>query len=363
MNRSWAAFGMTAALATTLVTGCSVDSANKKGADASSGAKSGAENKTVTLVTHESFVMDDKLKAEFTKQTGYQLKIQKSGDAGALANKLVLSKDNPAGDVVFGIDNTFASRVSKAGVVENYTSSKAPASAQTYALPDGQGKGQLSPIDYGNVCVNVDDAWFTKHGKPKPKSMDDLTKPAYRNLMVAPGAASSSPGMAFLLTSIGKYGENGWQKYWTGLMNNGLKLTSGWSDAWSVDYSAGEGKGKRPIVVSYDSSPAATLDASGKTTTSILPDSCFRSVEYAGVLKGAKNPEGAKAFVDFLNGKKFQESLPTSMYVFGVDSSVALPKEWQRNVQKVTKPVTVEPKTIDAKRSDWLTQWQDVTSK
>lgn len=359
-------FGMAAALGASALSGCSVDSSKDSARDTATSATSGAKsaaNKTVTLVTHESFVMDDKLKAEFTKATGYVLKVQTSGDAGALANKLVLSKGNPSGDVVFGVDNTFASRVAKAGVLDDYTSTKAATSASTYDLPDGQGKGQLNPIDYGNVCINVDDAWFKKNGKNKPTSLDDLTKAEYKDLMVAPGAASSSPGMAFLLATIGKYGQDGWTGYWTKLMNNGLKLTSGWSDAWDVDYSAGKGKGKRPIVVSYDSSPTATLDKSGKSTTSILTNTCFRSVEYAGVLKGAKNADGAKAFIDFMEGKKFQEALPTSMYVFPVDSSVALPKEWKENVQKVDKPFSVDPKTIDEKRSDWLTQWQDVTSK
>lgn len=336
---------------------CSVEDTKTKSPSASGG------NKTVTLVTHESWAPDAKVMAEFTKQTGFTVKVQKSGDAGTLANKLVLAKNNPSGDVVFGIDNTFASRVAKEGVLESYTSKAAAASTSKYDLPEGQGKGMLSPIDTAAVCVNVDDAWFTKNGKKKPSSLDDLTKPEYKNLMVAPGASSSSPGMAFLLATIGTYGEKGWQPYWTKLMNNGLKLTSGWSDAWNVDYTAGEGKGSRPIVVSYDSSPAFTVDKAGKTTTSALANTCFRSTEYAGVIKGAKNPEGAKAFIDFMNGQSFQTSLPNSMYVFPVDSSVALPSEWAKNVKPADKTIDVSPADIDKNRQTWLTQWKDVTSK
>lgn len=339
------------------VAACSVDSSTST---SSSGA---APNKTVTLVTHESWAPDKAVMAEFTKKTGYTVKVSKSGDAGTLANKLVLAKNNPTGDVVFGIDNTFASRVTKEGVLEPYTSKAAAASTSTYDLPDGQGKGVLSPIDTGAVCVNVDDAWFTKNNKKKPASLDDLTKPEYKNLTVAPGASSSSPGMAFLLATIGTYGENGWKPYWTKLMNNGLKLTSGWSDAWNVDYTAGEGKGSRPIVVSYDSSPAFTVDGSGTSTTSALGNTCFRSTEYAGVIKGAKNAQGAKAFIDFMNGKSFQKSLPNSMYVFPVDSSIELPPEWAKTVKPAQKTIDVSPATIDEQRQTWLAQWKDVTSK
>lgn len=336
---------------------CSVES--KKSAPSASGSSSG--DRTVTLVTHESWAPDAKVMAEFTKRTGYTVKVQKSGDAGTLANKLVLAKNNPSGDVVFGIDNTFASRVAKAGVLESYTSKGA--SASKYELPQGSGKGMLSPIDTASVCVNVDDAWFAKHGRKKPAGLDDLVKPEYANLMVAPGASSSSPGMAFLLATIGAHGENGWKPYWEKLMKNGLKLTSGWSDAWNVDYSAGEGKGGRPIVVSYDSSPAFTVDAAGRTTTSILPDTCFRSSEYAGVIKGAKNPQGAKAFIDFMNGTSFQKSLPESMYVFPIDASVALPTSWAKNAKVADSKDDVSPAEIDKNRQTWLTEWKDVTSK
>lgn len=338
---------------------CSVEST--KSASPSSGQSSA--NRTVTLVTHESWAPSDAVMAEFTKRTGYTVKVRKSGDAGTLANQLVLAKNAPNGDVVFGIDNTFASRVAKAGVLEQYTSKAAPASASKYALAQGSGRGVLSPIDTASVCVNVDDAWFTRHGTKKPASLDDLTKPQYKNLMVAPGASSSSPGMAFLLATIGAHGENGWKPYWEKLMKNGLKLTSGWSDAWNVDYTAGDGKGDRPIVVSYDSSPAFTVDAAGRTTTSVLPDTCFRSSEYAGVIKGAKNPQGAKAFIDFMNGSSFQKSLPDSMYVFPVDASVTLPEQWAKNVTVADPKVDVSPAEIDTNRQTWLTEWKDVTSK
>lgn len=301
--------------------------------------------------------------AHFTKSTGYAVKVIKSGDAGALANKLVLTKGDAQGDVVFGIDNTFASRVAQAGVLESYTSPDMPKSAQRFVLPEGQGRGQLSPTDYGNVCVNVDDAWFTKHKLAKPTSFEDFTKPAYKNLMVVEGASTSAPGLSFLLATIAKYGVNGWQSYWNQLVKNGVKIDSGWDDAWNVDYTAASKTGTRPIVVSYDTSTAATLDKAGKTTTSTVESTCFHSGEYAGVLKGAKNEAGAKAFIDFLYSKPFQASLPEAMYSLPVDDSVALPKQWSDNVTIAKRTLDIPPATIDANRKKWLTQWQDVTSR
>ncbi len=248
----------------------------------------GEASKRVVLVTHESFVMSKELQQQFEDQSGYDLVVKASGDAGALTNKLVLTKDDPTGDVVFGIDNTFGSRAIDEGILAPYAATL-PEGAEAYALP-GDDDHELTPVDTGNVCVNVDDTWFADKGIPEPGTLDDLLEPEYRDLFVIPGATTSSPGLAFLLATIAEYGEDGWQDYWTRLMANGAELTQGWSDAYEVDFTQGGGGGDRPIVLSYDSSPAFTVDGQGGTTTSALLDTCFRQTEYAGVLPARRTP-------------------------------------------------------------------------
>lgn len=313
----------------------------------------------VVLVTHESFSLPKPLMKEFEEESGYDLVVRGSGDAGVLTNKLVLTKDDPLGDVAFGVDNTFASRALDEGVFASYDA-QLPAGADQYRLP-GDDDHDLTPIDTGDVCVNVDDTWFAAHHLDPPKTLDDLVDPAYEDLFVTPGAATSSPGMAFLLTTIAAYGD-GWQDYWAKLMDNGAKLDDGWSQAYEVDFTQGGGKGDRPIVLSYDSSPAFTVSG-GKTSTSALLDTCFRQVEYAGVLAGAQNPDGARALVDFLLTPEVQAALPDSMYVFPVDSSVQLPADWARFAEQPTDPYSVDPADISAHRDEWLRAWSDVTSR
>jgi thiamine transport system substrate-binding protein len=314
----------------------------------------------VVLVTHESFVMSDELIAQFEDESGYDLEIKASGDAGALTNKLVLTKDNPTGDVVFGIDNTFGSRAIDEGVLEPYDA-ELPAGAEAYAL-EGDDEQRLTPVDTGNVCVNVDDTWFAREGQEPPATLEDLTEPAYADLFVTPGATTSSPGLAFLLATIAEYGD-AWPDYWTRLLDNGAKLTEGWTDAYQVDFTQGGGGGDRPIVLSYDSSPAFTVDGEGGTTTSALLDTCFRQVEYAGVLAGAANPGGAEALVDFMIGPDFQAALPEAMYVFPVDASAPLPPDWAKFAVQPEEPYVVDPAEIAANRDAWLTEWSDVTSR
>lgn len=317
---------------------------------------------TITVATHDSWAMDEKVLAAFTAETGITVKIATNGDGGVLTNKLVLTKDSPIADGVFGIDNTFATRAIDEGVLAAYAPADAPASLQQFAVPD-QSASFLTPVDYGDVCVNADDTWFAAKGLAVPKTFEDLAAPAYKGLLVTPGASTSSPGLAFLLATIGTYGD-GWKGYWEKLLANDVKVVAGWSDAYQVDFTAGGGDGDRPLVVSYSSSPPFTVPEGGtEPTTSALLDTCFRQVEYAGVLKGAKNPLGMQKFIDFMIGEKFQAALPENMYVYPVDTSVALPPEWKKFAPVSPDPVDVPAADITAHRDEWTRDWRDLTTR
>jgi thiamine transport system substrate-binding protein len=313
----------------------------------------------VVLLTHDSFSLPDKLVRAFEKESGYRLEIRKVGDGGTLTNELVLTKDSPLGDVAFGVDNTFASRALEEGVFAPYEFD-APAGVEDYALP-GDDAHALTPVDNANVCVNVDDTWFAEEGITPPEDLDDLTDPTYRDLFVTPGAATSTPGMAFLLSTIAEYGDD-WPGYWEDLVANGAKITKGWEDAYNVDFTQGGGKGERPIVLSYDSSPAFTV-ADGKSTTSALLDTCFEQVEYAGLIDGAENPDGGKELIEFLVSPEVQAALPESMYVFPVADGVELPPEWAKFAEQPTDPYEVDPAEVTENRETWLREWSDVTSR
>jgi thiamine transport system substrate-binding protein len=334
------------ALTATVATGC--------------GSSEKSTSKTVVVATHDSWAMPKKVLADFTRQTGYHLKIEQQGDAGELTNKLVLTKDSPIADATYGIDNTFATRASDEGVLADYTATLPPGADQ-FALEGDAGK-QLTPVDFGDVCVNVDDTWFASHHLAEPRTFDDLTRPAYKDLFVTPGATTSSPGLAFLAATIAAKGD-GWQDYWKALLANGTKVVPGWTEAYEGDFTAGGGKGTRPIVLSYSSSPPFTIPkGASKPTTSALLDTCFRQVEYAGVLRGANNPAGARAFVDFMVSREVQRALPDNMYVYPVDRSLPLPAGWDRWAKVAPKPWNVPADEISKDRSEWLRAWRDLVS-
>ncbi|MFC5287240.1 thiamine ABC transporter substrate binding subunit [Actinokineospora guangxiensis] len=331
------------ALAALLLAGCSLGGGDEPPGD-----------RAVVLVTHDSFAHDQAVFDAFTARTGIRIEVRKSGDAGALTNQLVLTKASPIGDVAFGVDTTFASRALDEGVFAEHRSSAADAGPGSYAVDD---TNRLTAVDVGDVCVNVDTAALAERKLPVPKGFDELADPRYKDLLVVEDPATSSPGLAFLLGTVAHFGD-GWVGYWEKLRANGVLVVAGWEEAYTQEFSGSSGNGPRPIVVSYASSPSAEIGEDGQPRTQAVLDTCFRQVEYAGVLAGAKNPADAGQVVDLLVSPEFQRTVPELMYVYPSRSDVELPESWQKAAPLPAEPATLPAAEIQANRERWVQQWR-----
>lgn len=334
-----------AAAAAVLLAGCAGPSVEPDGAATPSGP---TESGTLTVITHDSFALADETISKFRADSGYEVQFVAPGDAGTVVNQLILTKDAPLGDVVFGIDNTFAGRAIEAGVLAPYDSPALPEEAKGMAADEAS---SLTPIDYGDVCLNADTDWFENRELAVPQTLDDLLKPEYSDLLVVSNPASSSPGLAFLIATIGVKGDPGYLDYWKALKANGLKVVRGWTEAYTVEFSGSSGKGDRPLVLSYSSSPAY------EPATEALTQTCFRQVEYAGVIAGAQNEVGARKFIDFLLSDEVQAQIPEQMYVYPVNPAIELPEEWREHAAVVDAPISVPVAEIATKRDQWIKDW------
>jgi thiamine transport system substrate-binding protein len=364
-GRAWRGL-TTACLAAALLTACSAivpDDDGGPAAPTTSPAEGSADaleptpsapTGVVKLAAHDSFAVSEGLFDQFTAETGYTVEVIPAESAGALVNQLILTKDNPIADAVFGIDNTFASRALDEGILAPSTAVPIPG-AEAFTE---EGGGYLAPIDYSDVCINIDREWFAEAGLAEPETLEDLAEPEYRDLLVVTNPATSSPGLAFLLATVAAFGEDGWLGYWEDLTANGLRVVDGWSDAYYVDFSGPSSEGDRPLVLSYASSPPSEVpEGAEEAPTATLPETCFRQVEYAGVLAGAANPDGAAALVDFLGGSVFQTDVPGSMYVYPVSTSAELPESWVKYAPLADDPWTVPAADIAANRDRWIEEW------
>ena len=313
---------------------------------------------TITLATHDSFALSEDTLAVFTKATGITVEQVAVGDAGQLVSQSILTKDNPTADVLFGIDNAFLCRGLNAGLFMSYASPALDSVDDALELDPFH---RVTPIDYGDVCVNY---WTDALPGEVPTSLDDLINPVNADQFVTENPETSSPGFAFLLATIAKYGEEGWEEYWQSLVDNGVSVTAGWNDAYYGEFTAGGGD--RAIVTSYASSPPAEVlfaDPPVDTPpTSVLEDSCFRQIEFAGILAGTEHPEAAAALIDFMLDLTFQEDVPLNMFVYPANNDAALPDAFVEFGPLVDDALTLDPELIEANRDDWTERWNAIVA-
>jgi thiamine transport system substrate-binding protein len=326
------------------------------------GCSKGSKSEDITVIsvmTHDSFSISKDIVSSFEEQNNVNIRFLKSGDAGAALNQAILSRENPLADIFYGVDNTFMSRALDAGIFEIYASPGLKNIDNSLKLDP---ENRLLPVDYSDVCLNYDKAWFKEKGIAPPESLEDLIKPEYKSLSVVENPATSSPGLAFLLATIGHFGEDGYLGYWQSLRKNDVLVTDGWEDAYWGQFSAAS-KGVRPIVVSYASSPPAEVHFSEKpldeapTAAVVGPGTAFRQIEFAGIIKGTKNPEMARKLIDFMLDKAFQEDIPLQMFVFPANTQAQLPPVFKKHAILAEKPILVPPDKIVSNRETWIEAW------
>jgi thiamine transport system substrate-binding protein len=340
--------------ATLLVAGCG----NDDDTDTSTGTGEGV---TITLVTHDSFDISEDVLAAFTEESGITVRLLPSGDAGSMVNQAILTKGSPQGDVLFGIDSTFLSRALDEDLFLAYESPALEGVDDSLVLDP---EHRVTPVDTGDVCLNYDKAGLEDAGLEPPRALTDLTEPAYAGTLVVENPATSSPGLAFLLATIDEFGEDGWQDYWRDLVANDVEVTAGWEEAYYGSFSGAAGSpGDRPLVVSYASSPPAEVifaeEPLDEAPTGVVVESCYRQIEFVGILAGTEHEEEARQLVDFMLSPTFQEDIPLNMFVYPV-TDVELPAEFVEHGAQSDDPYLLDADVVAENRDAWIEEWTEI---
>lgn len=348
-------------IALVMLNACSNNQSNK--------SENKSKQTTIKLIAYDSFPTKDTgindALDEFTKDTGIKVEVLNAGDAGTMLAKAELTAGNPEGDVMFGVDNTLISRAEKSKVYLSYKAAGLDNIDDQFTTLSKD--NQATPVDYGDVCLNYDIKYFDEHNLDVPASLDDLTKPEYKAMLVTQDPSSSSPGLAFMLSTIDHFGENGWEKYWEDLKKNDVKVVDSWDSAYYEQFSGSSGKGQYPLVVSYASSPVAEVVYSDPPTdiapTGNIDTTCFRQVEFVGILRGTKHEEQAQRLIDYLISDDFQKEVPLSIFVYPVNKNTQLPTEFTKFSSTPSKTFSIPPDEISEERQNWIDSWTQIVLK
>jgi thiamine transport system substrate-binding protein len=317
-----------------------------------------AADKELRVLVHSSFDLPKPLLAQFEADAGVKLSLIKAGDAGEMLNKLILTRAQPIADVVFGLDNALVAKAQAAKVLEPVTYAQGSPVAQVGA--------NVVAVDYGFVALNFDKAAFAKSGLAMPKTLEDLAQPAYRNQLVVPNPATSSPGYAFLLATVAGMGEEKAFDWWARMRANGVKVVKGWTEAYYTEFS--RNGGSRPLVVSYATSPAAEVFyskekiAESPTANLFLQGGVFRQVEGVALVAGGGQREAAAKFIRFLRSGSVQEALQTTMWMYPVEAHTPA-ADVMRYAVEPTAFESLSADTIANKGAGWVARWTQVVLK
>jgi iron(III) transport system substrate-binding protein len=211
---------------------------------------------------------------------------------GDLTARLLAEKDNPQADAIWGTAATSMIIFKNEDMLEPYA-------------PEGLEELQTGLVDPSDPpsWVGVD-AYLTafcfntiaaaEHDLPMPTSWEDLLDPVYEGHLVMPNPASSGTGFMFVSSVLQGLGEEEGWAFLDGLHKNMAIYTKSGSKPCKM-----AGAGEFPIGISF-AFVAARLQKDGAPLEFSLPsEGAGFEVEANGLMKGAKNPEGAKRFLDW----------------------------------------------------------------
>jgi thiamine transport system substrate-binding protein len=314
----------------------------------------GRKEKPLTVYTYSSFptALVEEIVAHFEQEHQIKVEFRAFSDTGPLLNQLVQEKAEPQADVVIGLDNNYLPKAVRLGVLEPYKPKGADAIKPELLFdPDFY----LTPFDYGYIVFNYDSERLER----VPTAHQDLLDPYYRGKIVVENPLTSSPGQAFLLTTVALFGEEGYLDYWRELKKNLLTITPGWDEAYGIFTS-----GEVPLVLSYGASPVYHLlyEETERYQALVLDGGAYAQIEGAGLVKDAPHPEAARLLIDYLIAPDFQRLIPETQFMYPVRADLELPASF-RIAARADRLFNLPPEYVAANLERWLAAWEQVINE
>jgi ABC transporter substrate-binding protein (ThiB subfamily) len=315
---------------------------------------------TLTVAVTEGFVMKPELLAQFERETGAKVILQKFADAEAMLTQPITA------DVAYGIDTFTYARAINKNIFGGY------AAPQLAAVPQRlktDAQNRLLPIAVNYVTINYDQQYFANLNRPPPKSLRELTdrKLYHKFVIVSPEANASDIGLAFLALTVASFPEGSaypWQQYWRDLLQNALHPVMSWNEAYGAQFSATQPAGTdvsalHALCLSYAGAPAADMHFNKRAQPVMgnVGDVGFELVTYVGINKNTQARTLAQKFVDVLLSQDYQREIAPQRFAYPARSDVPLPA----NMAPPANPLTLPPEVIEQNRARWLSEWRHIS--
>ena len=273
----------------------------------------------VVIYTYDSFATEwgaaPELARLFKEKTGIDCVFIDAGDGSQIISRAILEMRNPQADIVLGFDNNKMNIIRSSGAFEAYK----PANADAI-IPEALRLDEdwiATPYDWSFFAMIYD----TESSVPEPRSLSELANPAYQKRIILMDPRTSTPGAGFVAWTLAAFGE-AYGDFWRALKPNILTMASSWSTGYGLFTS-----GEAPLVASYTTSPAYHIEnGEGERFRAARFDGGYpMQIEGAALIRGARNADNARLFLDFLIAEEAQNALPLAQWMYPVNSAVRLP--------------------------------------
>lgn len=285
------------------------------------------------------------------EDTGIEIQFLSSG-GGELEERLVAEKGNPQADVVFGLTQMPMQQLKDKDVLIPYVPSWAEGLENSYKDADGYFHCfWQTPIV---LAFNTD--YISEEGAPK--DWLELDKPEYKE-MFAIGSIKSQTTRAILAGILWNYydevsgdiTQEGWDKL-ASIYANTQTLPSG-SDAWQMVK-----EGNTPIVLNWFGGVEANTKKNEIPIHYVVPENGTPVVaEAIGIVKGSKNIEVAKEFVEWFGSPEIMGEYANEFGQAPVHpEAIALCSEEVKAEATMFKVQNIDWEVASGKMNDWLTK-------
>ena len=291
---------------------------------------------TLRVLTYDIAAFSNEMLAEFTNQSGYEVELIRTDDAGGILEQMLQTQSAPQADLAVGLDNTYLWTAIDRCLLQEHTVNTSSIDATALEPYDGP---LAVPFDRGDVCLNYDERVVDGTNLSAPTSLWNLTEEAWRGKVAFPSPLTSSPGRAFMLATVDYFGADQDNTtnaidWWRAMAQNDAVFTSGWTEAYEIHYSGGYGAwveghlGDAAMTVSYCHSPGVEAfygDNWTASTSLTLPRSTFHQVDYGAVIAGAGEVNAANAFLAYLISEDVNRNMPENNLMGSVLTNASWP--------------------------------------
>lgn len=305
------------------------------------------EKKVVVYSTHGEDMLELVADA-FKKETGVQVDFINL--KGELADRVRAEKANPQSDIMYGAPSSVFIELKGEGLFEATSPSWAKDIDPIFKDAEGYWYGTIqTPVVmfYNSDMLAKSDA---------PKDWSDLAKPQYKGQLVFRNGLSSSARATY--TSL-------LQQY-----EQKNDLTNGWAFLKSVDANTKQYFGSGSLLFQAIGRKEASIgfavlseiidnSTKNKMPLEIVDAASGSPVITDGIalIKGAKNPNAAKAFLEFAGSAKIQALLATSFNRMPTHpAALSTSPKWMAETK--IKAMNVDWGALAAKQSEWMQKWE-----